>query len=321
MWGPLPANRKKTDFGRSRAIFSAIVVAALSLVPIIIIPDFTRCGDSAYYEPAFDHLAYARFIDGYSQFKNETGSGEFLSYAIFYGAAQLTNYTTFVILANIVFSVLLYLVYRSFGRSLLDYILTVPINFYFLVLCFSAQRLKIGVCLMLISVISVNRFVKAGAAVLGAIGHFQLGISVVAAGLSNALEKASTAVVVRTIISLSVFAYVMLRIPAVQAKLLVYSTEHVPIRLFAFAVAVVLSAVYSKLSKPVLIELGVYACAIAVIGESRINILVFWVAWRILFLNRRAPLVVSVAICGYLAYKSYVYLNDLRSGGTGFLDT
>jgi len=321
-WNRAGRNRKSVPTKR-RALWLILSIAAVALasgMPILIVPDFARCGDNAYYEPAFGHLAFTPFWEGYPAFCNDTGSAEMLSYGIFYSGAQILAYIPFVAVINATLATLIFLVYRKYGRTLWDYLLTVPANFYFLVLCFSAQRLKIGICFMFAAMLFEKQVPKAVLAIGGALAHFQLAISVVASGVSNALEKASPKVLIRTGLALAAFAVAMWKIPAVQEKLQMYSGQHAPTKLIAFAGAAGLAIVYSKMSRAVLIELALYAAAIAVVGESRINILVYWVAWRVLFLERRAPTIISALVCLYLAYKSYIYLSDLRAGGTGFLD-
>lgn len=107
-------------------------------------------------------------------------------------------------------------------------------------------------------------------------------------------------------------------VPVLQLKILSYILERGEINLVTFAASFLIVLYVSRFNLGIIAEFVFFLVVILVIGESRVNILVFCVTWRLIFLAKDRPALVSYFISLYLSVKGIAFMIDILNGGTGF---
>jgi len=114
------------------------------------------------------------------------------------------------------------------------------------------------------------------------------------------------------------FFIVVAYVPVLQDKISFYINERGDLHLLSFTVSFILVTYFTNFNIGVLSEFLFYLILILIFGESRINILVFFSLWNILYFKKKSPEVVSFAISMYLSIKGIIFINAIYSGGSGF---
>lgn len=113
------------------------------IVSLIVSPYYTE-GDQFYYRRVFDFVSRSNFLDGFDFFKGNIGSSEPMLFLMYYFSSFLLGKDVFISIANGCLGFLL-------GKCLVERRVSVWIfplfflNYYLLVLMFSAERLKFSI--------------------------------------------------------------------------------------------------------------------------------------------------------------------------------
>jgi hypothetical protein len=297
---------------------SVILVALVSLVQSYFLRDHVLVGDGIAYSSTFDALRGIGLLDGYEVFQNGVGASEFFSYIAFYFAAQLLSYDAFVYLTNLGLAFAIYAVYRYYGKNVVWYLASVPLNFYFLAVCFGAQRLKLGLLFLMLTVCTSRSSFRKVLAALSLFSHFQLIIILVAERIRGFFSGAARLPIMELIAVFAVCVSIFFTVPVLQIKVLSYILERGEVNLVTFAASFLIVVYISKFDFGIIAEFLFFFVVILIIGESRVNILVFCVMWRLIFLVRERPALVSYFISLYLSVKGVGFIVDILNGGTGF---
>jgi len=297
---------------------SVIIIALVSLVQSYLLRDHVQVGDGIAYNAMYDALKGLNFLDGYEAFQDGIGASEFFSYVIFYLAAQLLSYDAFIYLTNLGLTFAIYAVYRHYGKNVVWFLVSVPLNFYFLAVCFGAQRLKLGLMFLMMTVCLSRSSCRKLSAALALFSHFQLIIIFVAERIRSFFTGAAKLPVIELLAVAAVCVSIFFTVPVLQLKVLSYVLERGDINLVTFGASFLIVAYISRFDFGMIAEFMFFLAVILVIGESRVNILVFCVMWRLIFLARRRPALVSYLISLYLSVKGVGFIVDILNGGTGF---
>lgn len=164
-------------------LFLSTIVLILNL---IFIPIY-KGGDQSHYIKFYYSIENYNFFTGYLHYFHSLGAQEPIYYFIVFVFSKFFSKDIFVLVLNLIFSISFFkLVMKKLGFYLT---FSFIFNFYFLVLLFSAERLKVSILLFLIAVLLNHKRLKI-LFFLGAIlSHFQTSILVISLALHNsALE-------------------------------------------------------------------------------------------------------------------------------------
>lgn len=295
-----------------------IVVSLISLVQTYVLREHINVGDGIFYRDTFESLRGAGILDSYILFQNGLGASELFSFLIFYIFAQFIEYLAFVYLSNLAFCLTIYFLYRKYGKHLGYYLLTVPLNYYFLAACFGAQRLKLGLMFFFLAVIASTSGRARGWLVLSIFSHFQIIILYVAERVRGAFAAGARLPWMEMFLLGALAVAAFITVPLIQFKVLTYVLERGEINLATFVGSCAIAAYVSRFDIGVVAEFVFFLLLILIIGESRVNILVFCVLWRMIFLNRSQPATISYMVAFYLCCKGAIFTIDVAAGGTGF---
>jgi hypothetical protein len=313
----LPIPRRQVKISLS-TIPSLILIALVSLVQSYLLRDHTLVGDGIAYSSTFDALRGTGLLDGYEIFQDGIGASEFFSYTVFYVAAQVMNYDAFVYVTNLGLAYAIYAVYRHYGKNAIWFLATVPLNFYFLAVCFGAQRLKLGFLFLMLMVCASRSSRAKVLATLSLFSHFQLIIIFIAERIRSFFSGATKLPITELVAIAAVCASIFFTVPVLQLKVLSYILERGEVNLVTFAASFLVVLYVSRFDLGIVAEFLFFLAVILIIGESRVNILVFCVMWRLVFLARERPALVSYIISLYLSVKGVNFMIDILNGGTGF---
>lgn len=295
-----------------------VLVALIAIAQTYFLSSHSTVGDGVFYTSTFDLLQNAGIIDGYTIFQDGLGASEFFSYLIFYFAAQTISYDFFIYLTNVALAFSIYFLYKKYEKGITWYILTVPLNFYFLILCFGAQRLKLAVFFLVLVLVTSNKVRSRIFVGLSLFSHFQIVIILAAEHIKSFFSGKARLPIMEIALVAALCSGLVFAVPMLQIKILTYVLDRGELNLFTFLFSFFIAVYISKFNIAVIAEFLFFFLLILIIGESRINILVFFVLWRIIFLERKSAAIVAYPISLYLSVKGIVFMIDVANGGTGF---
>lgn len=300
-------------------IFDFFIVGVICLILDILLKNHSSIDDGVFYKSAYEIISYRSVVGGYHMFQLMLGASEYLTFFIFYISSQIFEYEKFIFFSNILLSFLIYLVYRKYEKSLLHFILTVPLNFYFLILCFAAQRLKFGVIFLLLGFLLSNKFLKYLCGIFSFFSHFQMSIIFLAERVGISFKSISLKKLLGLGAVLFLFSVIMLNNSGVGSKLSSYSGASSVLSLIPFFLCTFIAVHLSSYDRGVILQFSTYLIFILIVGESRINIFAFFSMWNIIFLQKNKVNVASYGISFYLSVKGIYYILDIYSGNSGFV--
>jgi hypothetical protein len=295
-----------------------VLVALIAISQTYFLSSHSTVGDGVFYTNTFDFLKNSGLFEGYTIFQDNLGASEFFSYLIFYFFAQLVNYELFVHITNISLAFSIYFLYKRYEKGIIWYILTVPLNFYFLILCFGAQRLKLGILFLALVLVTSKKSRSRIYAGLALFSHFQIIIILFAEYVKGFFTGKARIPVMEILVAAAICVGIVMSVPMLQVKILSYVLERGDVSLYTFLFSFLIAVYISKFNIGVIAEFLFFFVLILIVGESRINILVFFVLWRLIFLEQKHPAFVSYPIALYLSVKGVVFMADVANGGTGF---
>jgi len=131
-------------------------------------------GDQFYYRRAFDFVAGSGFLEGFDYYKDSIGSSEPVLFVFYYFSSFVMNKDLLISIANGVLGF-------GIGKAMLRrraspwVLFLLPVNYYLLVLMFSAERLKFSI-LFLLSFFLINSGRRWGGLLISILAHSQIAI-------------------------------------------------------------------------------------------------------------------------------------------------
>lgn len=295
-----------------------VLVALIAIAQTYFLSSHSTVGDGIFYTSTFELLQNASIFEGYTIFQDGLGASEFFSYLIFYVASQTISYDFFIYITNIALAFSIYFLYRKYQKGIIWYVLTVPLNFYFLILCFGAQRLKLGIFFLVLVVVTSNKLKSRFFVSLALFSHFQIIIILAAEHIKSFFSGKNRIPIMEILMVTALCVGLVFSVPMLQIKISTYVLDRGEVNLFTFLFSFLIAAYISKFNIAVVVEFLFFFLLILIVGESRINILVFFVLWRMIFLERKHVALISYPISLYLSVKGIVFIIDVVNGGTGF---
>lgn len=144
-------------------------------------------GDSARYTYFYNSLHDYSFIDGYSFYETSLGASEPIYYVMIFFFNEIVNKTIFFSFLNAFFGFILSKRLLKIGMHPILLIL-IAFNFYFLVLLIPAERLKVSIIFLLLSVSDLGLRYRITSLILSLLSHFQTFI-LIAARFKDTIKK------------------------------------------------------------------------------------------------------------------------------------
>lgn len=145
--------QKKYSLKFSRAIIIKITVASIVFLLSFFVMPFNTEGDQKVYGMAYDGLSNLSLSEGYSFYSRSTSSQEFAHFFLSWVSSRFLHRDLFVALSNSILAYVAMSLFLKWGVSAIIASLFLLTNFYFLVLYFTAERLKFGFIFLIFSIL------------------------------------------------------------------------------------------------------------------------------------------------------------------------
>lgn len=129
-------------------------------------------GDQIYYRYFYEGIAEKGFAEGFLFYRSSLSSIEPVYYTITFGAAKFLEKDIYISLVNSILIILIYLYLNKNSARWWMYLLVFS-NFYLMVLCFSAERLKFGAIFVMLYALYPKKWAWVHL-VLAVLAHIQL---------------------------------------------------------------------------------------------------------------------------------------------------
>jgi hypothetical protein len=272
---------------------------------------------------AGDHLAYRNYYDyisngDYNKFlyvdsRDYIGSLDYLYNNLVFIFSRVIDFDSFTYFINFIYFFLFALLLNNIRMEILVPIL--PISFYVVGLQYSAQRLILAVTVFGISFLFNKRFLS----ILSLLIHTQ--ISPLFLLYINYIRKHS--ILILLFIILCYFGDIN-----ALPKFLHYAStrEAVKVNDYLFLIIISLMVKFSTTKKifndfDLFIIFTIFFCIITILGDGRINFIVYVLALFILNLNKNINIkskIVLIIIYTYDVVKGVLFISGIVIGNTGF---
>ncbi|MEF1308608.1 hypothetical protein QTO01_00670 [Vibrio mytili] len=212
------------------------------------------------------------------------------------------------------------------------YILFLLLNYYIMVLMFSAERLKFGFLFLTLGLCAENKNIKNCFFLFSLLCHFQIIIIYICYGFYFILKEVKKVVFTSKIsmgylLSLPLFfllfiAFCYFFYVPISTKLMIYLKDGSDIGEYLKIIALMFSSLFIFKSKSDLSKFFVFIVPIVfligLIGGYRVNILAFFILVYIYARGSKGSNVILTFILVYFFIKAIVFVNNVLVYGTGF---
>ena len=282
-------------------------------------------GDQFHYRVAYQRLPAVGIIDGFSFYSETLASRELVHYLISWVASRFLAKDLFIAFSNAILAYVTMTYLIKNRVSLMISFLLVAANFYFMVLYFSAERMKFGFIFLVLSLMFIDQGKKFfWTATLAVVSHASI-IIVYVSILFNALfVQIAKLLRTRKIRRAILFGLPFLLIPLVLVKdqvldkLSAYYYVRDVAELGKIISFLVLALWYSDKKRQVFMLFIPLILAVVVVGGERVN-LFGYVIFLYYGLKVRGGWNLGVlSTTGYFTYASVGFLTRVVETGHGF---
>jgi hypothetical protein len=304
-------------------IFSAIIIFILS----VYISSYFTAGDQLAYNKAYYGIIGLDIFSAYLHYQGSVGSLEPIHFFISWIVSNLgMEKDIFIAFSNSILVYILISVLQSWRVSITVIISIVFFNFYFTVLYFSAERLKFGIILLLLSVLNYKNYKKSIFFTFFAIiTHVQTAIIYISILFKKVfldiLNLFHTGKLSKNIVYLSF----LFTIP------IIILSDHIFYKFSSFTslfgiqdliktfLFFIMSLYYSKDKKETALIFIPLFVMIIFVGDTRINMLSYFIfLYYSLQINRGLNFGILVTSL-YFGYKSIDFVSNIFLYGNGFI--
>ena len=158
----------------SRGFCIKITTATLVLLISYFVMSSATGGDIYYYNVVYNNLPDYGLFDGFLFYYTWIVSKEFGHYLLVWVVSRLIEHNTFISFSNAILAYVAMSVFQKWKSSFVISFFLVVTNFYFYVMYFSTERLKIGFIFLALSILYSNKLKNVfGLAFLASITHIQ----------------------------------------------------------------------------------------------------------------------------------------------------
>lgn len=161
----------------SKASIERFVAALLTLLLSLLIMPFYTESDQLIYRRVYEELPYLSLTEGFLFYRMSTDSYEFVHFILSWVASRFIEKDLFIAFSNSVFAYVAMILFQKWKVPVIISFLLILTNYYFLVLYFSAERLKYGFIFIALSMIYLKEEKRFGSfTILAIISHLQFAI-------------------------------------------------------------------------------------------------------------------------------------------------
>jgi hypothetical protein len=287
-------------------------------------PFYTN-GDQIGYRKVYEALPDFGLIEGYLYYNLNVSSREFVHFFLTWVASRFIDKDLFVALSN---SILAYVAMSFFQKWKVSVIIAFSLiltNFYFLVLYFSAERLKFGFIFLALSMIYIDQIKRVfGFATLAIISHAQM-IIVYVSTLFNVIIRQivklfRTSTVSKSLLFLIPFLFIPLLLVGNQIyeKFPSYYSERSLTELAKTFAFFLLAIWYSNNKMETFMVFIPIFVAVYIVGGDRVNIFGYFAFLYYGMQYKRGWNMGVLATSVYFSYGSIDFLFNVFNHGDGF---
>ncbi|MBV1899521.1 MAG: hypothetical protein KUG63_09160 [Cycloclasticus sp.] len=291
----------------------------------LIIWPYAFGGDQVHYRMVYEKLGSLDLIEGYSFYNQALSAYELGHFILSWLFARVLEQNIFIACANLFLGYFAMQLFKKWGVSLFIAAPIVLTNFYFLVLYFSAERLKFGVLFFLISMLCFDRLRCFYSAIFFAIiSHFQMLIIYSGQLFCYLAQKLAyffqTLLLSKRLLLLMVFFFLLgfLTLDALLIKFDAYLEFRGVSNLFRITIFLALALFYSKKRTETVLVFIPLIVAVILVGGERVNMFGYFAfLYYALPVNRGVNVGVLVTST-YYTYWSVFFLKNIIEYGDGF---
>lgn len=303
---------------------SAILVYTLSIA----ISDNYVGGDQAHYRGIYENIAGLSMFEAFLLYSNSLDSIEVVHFIVIFFSSLFDMDKDLVMgLGNAMLALLFVrLACRLGAKAELALFISVS-NFYFIVLYFSAERLKFGFIFLILTLLFIDRKkLFCFFASLSIIAHIQILINLVSIAASVFLVEAKN-MVIRKKLKISLLAILLilliplfLMLEQLITKLLAYNDGDFNfISLTGVLIFFLLSLSFGREYVKKTAIFSVLFFAAAIVGPERVNMLAYF-SFLFFGLSYNGGVNLSVLTTSlYFSFKSIPFLKNILDYGNGFV--
>jgi hypothetical protein len=308
----------------TRALFAKLTAALLVLLlSLFVMPLYTH-GDQIEYRRAYEELSGLSLTKGYSFYSQCLGSREYIHFFLSWVASRFIEKDVFIAFSNAIFAYVAMSLFQKWKVSIIIAIWLVLTNFYFLVLYFSAERLKFGFIFLALSMIYIDQVKRFyGFAALALISHVQV-IIVYVSILSNIFIKHisklfSTGQVAKLVLFFVPFLFIS---PLVGNQILtkyqLHHGEYGVADMAKISIFFLLALWYSREKFEIFKLFVPLFIAVFLVGGDRVNLISYFVFLYYGVQYRGGWNFGVLATSAYFSYASIGFLSNIIQHGDGF---
>jgi hypothetical protein len=315
---------------RYRDQLPAIAAGICVFVGSTLLAPFYIDGDQRIYHHAYQVVEGLDWANAYYLYARTIMGGEYSHFIVSWIASTLAiEKSVAMALANSMLAAYSVVLLRRWGASLYVALFVVLTNYYWYVLYFPAERLKVGVLFMVLSLLSIGRgiaFPVFSAAALFAHNSLIFIYSGIWLMMAASFLRRSESALRNQLILLSgggvlIVSVLLLGRIHIEAKLPTYLAVHNVSNVWALGpvlILVGLSCIYSKkIIEPALLYLPTIL-GIAFLGGSRLNMLAYFIFLYHCLQVRNGFNIGVVTTSIYCCYKSIGFVSNVIEYGHGF---
>lgn len=307
-----------------KRILAYVIFFAISFIFSMVFSDLYTLGDQAFYTSLYDSLETAKIWHIPILQRAHTGSVEPLYGLTAWTGAHLLEKRWWFSIFNGILAILLLVFVRKFRASPLLYPLIFS-NFYFFVLMFSAERLKLAViCAILYAIIDTKRrYVFAIASILY---HFQatlFAIPIISERITILFRLLlrgrlrPRSIIFLSFLCVSVFLIGALFQDTISGKFAHYSEEPGNSGLAKMLVFSVVGIAFSRNRMAAVLTFSALSVIVSIIGGERVVIVAFFLAIIPTFAWKRGLNPITIPLLLYFSWKGVWFLQEVGEFGKG----
>ncbi|MDN0084257.1 hypothetical protein QU487_16070 [Crenobacter sp. SG2305] len=298
------------------------IVITIIFFPITsIIVSSQKEGDIVLYRQSFEQMPSLDIVNGYIFYQHTVGSGDPFSFLTQFLLSRVFSYQIYSALTSALLFYLTKKIFDLYKKTLWNFFLSLPLNFYFLVIAFSLERLKICLIFILMALLANSTRIKHLLSVASILSHSQSVLFFaknIASAITNSSGKRSY---VSLLMFLSLIAAALFYNHEAILQKFEYYHSNLELTPLSYAGITIFGSVllFNASNKYVaIIEILIYAVTVTVIGPDRVNLVIYIsMMWQVYLQKKHPPAIIYLPML-YFNIKGAIYLYAIINGESGF---
>lgn len=317
--------RIKSALNLSRLFYIKLTAAVSVFVLSILIMPYYTGGDQIQYRKVYSLLPDLNLVQGYSVYFLELSSLEFVHYFFSWIASRFIDKDIFISFFNAILAYVSMTLFQRWKASVIISFVLVLTNYYFIVLYFSAERLKFGFLFLALSLIYSQRTkLNYGMSSLAIMAHAQVLIVYISVIFKAFLKRFFIFCQTGRIPKSFIYSALLLLPPLIVRqqlidKLQMYANKNGLSELLQVSAFFTLALWYSKRKYETVSLFIPIVIAVFLLGGERLNIFAYFVFLYYGFQVRRGWNIGVIVTTLYFMIGSGNFLNNVFKYGDGYL--